>query len=174
MRPSAETSHDLARPGTMRASGVKRVSPSKRYETARPVGTSVESAGSSDLGSYVSRESTSVFLEGADSPPPHATIAGARRRSRGRMRMLVPVDSEGQSARTFATPRSRLYSERILLPPKTRRQGSPAGRRCWRRGGLGRHLPSATLNPADPSRFECAARRGECERGGNAGAKARH
>jgi hypothetical protein len=37
--------------GFDRASGVNRVRPSKTYETARPVGTSVDSAGSSERGS---------------------------------------------------------------------------------------------------------------------------
>ena len=72
MLPSADTSQLVARPGSTRASGVNRVSPSKRYPTARPVGTSVERAGSSDLGSYWSRESTIVRRDAPSPPPPQA------------------------------------------------------------------------------------------------------
>src|SRR5258705_11557979 len=85
MLPFGETSQLVARPGTTPASGVKRVRPSKRYPTARPVGTSVESAGSSERGSYWSRESTTVCRNGAPDEPHAASTSVATKTSRGRV-----------------------------------------------------------------------------------------
>src|SRR6185437_14753079 len=148
--PSGEMSQRRARAGSTLALGSKRVSPSKRYATARPVGTSVESAGSSDRGSYWSRESTSVWCDRGPLEPHAARDANSAAATTNRS---VPSIDTGKLARELT---------------RSRRQASIrcARRRLCRAGAL--YVGTATRRVVKTMISASPARRGRGSRGWHA------